>query len=140
MHVELITSDGSAFSGEAISVTLPSGDGEITVLDHHIPLLSTVDPGTVIVRASVDAEQLFAVSRGVVQVGNNSIRILSDIADRAETLEEDVITQARKRAEELRSARRGDAEGFAEAQATLEREIARITTIHRMKSHRRRRA
>ena len=76
----------------------------------------------------------------MVQVSPKNVRVLSDIADRAESLEEEAIELARQRAEKLKDARRGDAEGFAEAQATLEREIARITTIHRMRSHRRRRS
>ena len=135
MHAELITSEGSAYSGEAISVTIPSGDGEITVLNHHIPLLSTVAPGTVIVRTG-DEELYFAVSRGVVQVGKKGLRILSEIADRAETLDEEAIELARKRAEELKAARRNDAEGFAEATATLERELARLTALRRRKSRR----
>lgn len=137
MHVELITSEGSAFSGDAISVTLPSGDGEITVLSHHIPLLSTVNPGTVIIRTNSD-ELLFAVSRGVVQVGGDDVRILSDIADRADNLEESAIEAARERAEDLLRNRRRDAEGFAEATATLERELARLMSIRRLRSHRRR--
>jgi F-type H+-transporting ATPase subunit epsilon len=135
MHAELITSEGSAYSGEATSVTLPTGMGEITVLNHHIPLLSAVEPGTVIIRA-VDGEHLFAVSRGVVQVGQNGLMILSDIADRAETLEEDAIELARKRAEELRDARRADAEEFADATATLEREMARLMSIRRLRGRR----
>ena len=139
MYVELVTSEGSAFSGDAVSVTIPSGDGEITVLKNHLPLVSTVLPGTLIIRTGSD-ELLFAVSRGVVQVGSSNVRILSDIADRAESLEEEAIELARQRAEDLKNARRGDAEGFAEAQATLERELARITTIHRMRSNRRRRS
>lgn len=136
MHVELVTSEGSAYSGEAVSVTLPTGSGEITVLNHHIPLLSTVEPGTVIIR-SADDETLFAVSRGVVQVGEGSIRILSDIADKAETLEEDVIELAKTRAEELKAARRGDAEEYADATATLNRELARLATTKRLRSRRR---
>ena len=140
MYTELVTSEGNAYSGDASSVTIPTGDGEITVLDHHLPLVSTVEPGTVIIRTKNGEELLFAVSRGVVQVGSNNIRILSDIADRAESLEEEAIELARERAEQLKVARRGDSEGFAEAQATLEREIARITTIHRMRSNRRRRS
>ena len=138
MFVELVTSEGSAYSGDAVSVTMPTGDGEITVLDNHLPLVSTVQPGTVIIRTT-EEELLFAVSRGVVQVGSTNIRILSDIADRAESLEEEAIELAKERAEQLKTARRGDAEGFAEAQAMLERELARITTIHRLGSHRRRR-
>jgi F-type H+-transporting ATPase subunit epsilon len=133
MHTELITSEGMAFSGEALSVTLPSGMGEITVLKNHIPLLSTVEPGTVIIRTG-DGEQLFAVARGVVQVGKTGLRILSDIADRAESLDQDAIELARKRAEELRNARRADAEEFAEATATLEREMARLMSIRRLRS------
>lgn len=139
MFTELITSEGSAFSGEAVSVTIPTGMGEITVLAHHIPLLSTVEPGTVIIRTK-DDELLFAVSRGVIQVANENVRILSDIADRAESLEEDAIELARARAEELRTARRGDEEAFAEATATLEREIARLQSIRRLRSNRRRRS
>ena len=136
MHVELITSEGSAYSGEAVSVTLPSGMGEITVLNHHLPLLSTVEPGTLIIRTPQD-ELLFAVSRGVVQVGEGSIRILSDIADKAETLEEDAIELAKIRAEELKTARRDDAEGYADATATLNRELARLATTKRLRSRRR---
>ncbi len=136
MHVELITPEGAAYSGDAISVTLPSGDGEITVLEHHIPLLSTVLPGTVIIRTEKE-ELLFAVSRGVVQVVTPNIRILSDIADRAESLEEAAIEQAKARAEELKSQRRNDAEGFAEATAVLDRELARLTSVRRLRSRRR---
>ncbi len=137
MHAELITSEGSAFSGEATSVTLPSGMGEITVLKNHIPLLSTIEPGTVIIRTG-EGEHLFAVSRGVVQVGQTGLMILSDIADRAESLEEDAIELARKRAEELRNARRTDSEEFADATATLEREMARLMSIRRLRSSSRR--
>lgn len=137
MHAELITSEGSAYSGEAVSVTLPTGMGEITVLAHHIPLLSTVEPGTVIIRTGSD-ELYFAVSRGVVQVGDAGVRILSEIADRADSLQEKAIELAKARAEELRDARRADKEGFAEASATLEREIARLASIRRLHSRRRR--
>ena len=139
MFVELITSEGSAFSGDAVSATIPSGDGEITVLKNHLPLISTVLPGTLIIRTGSE-ELLFAVSRGVVQVTSTSIRILSDIADRAESLEEEAIELARARAEELRDARRNDSEGFAEATATLERELARLTSIRRLRARRGRRS
>lgn len=138
MHAELITSEGNAFSGDVISVTLPSGMGEITVLKNHIPILSTVEPGTVIIRTLDNEELYFAVARGVLQVGRTGLRILSDIADRAENLEEQVIELAKTRAEDLRDARRNDAEGFAEATAILDRELARLTSIRRLRSRRRR--
>ncbi len=137
MHTELITSEGSAFTGEAISVTIPSGMGEITILKNHIPLLSTVEPGTMIIRTA-DNELLFAVSRGVIEVGPAGVRVLSDIADRAESLDESAIEIAKARAEELKTARRADSEGFADASATLEKEIARLASVRRLRSRRRR--
>lgn len=85
-----------------------------------------------------DDEHLFAVSRGVIQVGPAGVRVLSDIADRAETLDESVIEIAKARAEELRNARRDDAEGFADASATLSKEIARLASARRLRSRRRR--
>jgi hypothetical protein len=69
-------------------------------------------------------------------VGRTGLLILSDIADRADSLEEKAIELARARAEELRNARRTDAEEFADATATLEREMARLMSIRRLRSRR----
>lgn len=136
MHIELITPEGTSYSGTAQSVTVPSGEGEITVLENHIPLMSNVMPGTVIVRK--DGEELFfAVSRGVVQVEKHGILILADTADRTDAMEESAIEIAKKRAEELQNERRGDAEAFADATALLEREIAKLATLRRLRSRRR---
>ncbi|MDD5055690.1 MAG: ATP synthase F1 subunit epsilon [Candidatus Peribacteraceae bacterium] len=135
MLVELITPEGVAYTGDAVSVTLPTADGEITVLTGHVPLVSALAPGSMIVR-SKDGESLFAVARGVVEVGPTSVRVLSDIADRAEGLEEAAIEQAKERAEKLVSEKRHDAEGFAEATAILEKELARLRVVRRRPSRR----
>ncbi len=130
MQVTIITPEHTAYSGDAESVTIPTLAGEITVLAHHIPLVGTLVAGTIIIRAK-DGEQYFAVSRGVVEVDGVSVRILSDIADRAENLQEDVIAKAMADAEKLKSERREDTEGFAEATAIMERELARFKSLRR---------
>jgi F-type H+-transporting ATPase subunit epsilon len=135
LKVELITPEGIAHSEDAISVTLPTADGEITVLTGHVPLVSALAPGSMIVRTK-DGESLFAVARGVVEVGPTSVRVLSDIADRAEGLEEAAIEQAKERAEKLVSEKRHDAEGFAEATAILEKELARLRVVRRRPARR----
>jgi len=126
----LITPEATAFTGEASSVTIPTTTGEITVLPGHIPLISTLAPGMMIVRVK-DGEQYFAVSRGVVEVTAKNIRVLSDIADRVDSLDEQAIEDAKRRAEDLMNEKRGDAEGFAEATAILDREIARLRSVRR---------
>ncbi len=135
LRIELITPDGPVFEGEADAVSLPTPDGEITVLPHHIPIVSIVVPGSITVRTE-GREQLFAVSRGVIEVDGTTVRVLADTADRAEQLEEQAIEQAKARAEKLMQERRADAEGFAEATAMLDREIARLQVVRRHRSRR----
>ena len=72
IHLEIITPERVVFQGEADSVSLPTPDGEITILPHHIPLISIVVAGSVLVRKGKE-EQLFAVSRGVIEVDGKSI-------------------------------------------------------------------
>ncbi len=128
--LEITTPDGVIFEGEADSVSIPTPEGEISVLPHHIPLMSIVQPGTVTLRQA-QGEQLLAVSRGVIEVDGKRVRLLVDTADRAERLEEEAIQKAKADAEKLLSERRDDAEGFAEATAILERELARLATVRR---------
>lgn len=135
LRIELITPDRTVFEGEADAVSLPTPDGEITILPHHIPLISLISAGSILVRKG-NEEQLFAVSRGVVEVDGTSLRVLVDTADRAEELEEEAITKAKEAAEKLMAEKRHDTEGFAEATAMLERELARLRVTRRHRSRR----
>lgn len=130
LHIDIITPDQVVYSGDAEAVTLPTAEGEITVLPKHIPLIGVLTPGTVIVRTK-GTESVFAVSRGVIEIDGASVRVLADTADRVEELEEAAVERAREAAEKLVSEKRSDVEGFAEATAILERELARLKTVRR---------
>ena len=130
LRLEITTPDRLMFEGEVLSVSLPTSKGEITVLPHHIPLISIVVPGTVTIREK-GKERLLAVSRGVVEIDGKAIHVMVDTADRAEELEEQAILKAKAEAEKLQKERRGDQEGFAEATAILDREIAKLNLVHR---------
>lgn len=133
LSVALITPDRTVFEGDCDSVSLPTPDGEITILPHHIPLVSILSAGTVLMRRG-NEEFLFAVSRGVIEVDGQTIRVLADTADRAEELEEAAIAKAKVEAEKLLSERRHDSEGFTEATALLERELAKLRVVRRHRS------
>ncbi|MDD5623176.1 MAG: ATP synthase F1 subunit epsilon [Candidatus Peribacteraceae bacterium] len=136
LRLEITTPDRPMFEGEVSSVSLPTPMGEITILPHHIPLVSIVVPGTVTIREK-GKEQLLAVSRGVIEVDGKTIRLLVDTADRAEELEEQAILKAKAAAEKLQKEKRDDREGFAEATALLERELARLQVVRRRRGPRR---
>ncbi len=135
LHLEIITPDSTVHDGDVDSVTLPTAAGEITVLPHHVPIITTIVPGTLIAHVGKE-ELIFAVSRGVIEVDAKGVRVLSDIADRADVLEEKAVEEAQKKAEKLMSDKREDAAAFAEATAIFERELARLLTVRRKRSRR----
>lgn len=135
LRLEIVTPDGPVFQGDIDSVSVPTPQGEITVLPHHIPLLSIVSAGSLTIRTK-DGEQLFAVSRGVIEIEGTTVRVLTDTADRAEALSEEAIEKAQEKARKLMNEKRGDVEGFAEATAILERELARLHVARRHRSRR----
>lgn len=130
LHLQITTPEETVFQGDAVSVSLPTPDGEITVLGNHLPLMTIVIPGTAVVRSS-SGEQLFAVTRGLAEIDGLNVRLLVQSADRAEMLEEEAVRQAKERAETLMKERRGDEEGFAEATAIFDREFARLQVTRR---------
>ena len=69
------------FEGEVESVTLPGVDGELTILGHHEPLITTLKEGTITVRPQKDSseaigEQTFPIEKGILEISNNKAVVL----------------------------------------------------------------
>lgn len=74
-HLIIASVGETKFDGAALSATLPGADGELTILAHHEPLVTTLKPGTITVRESL-SEQKFDVGSGVLEVSNNRAVVL----------------------------------------------------------------
>lgn len=127
INFEIATPERIVYKDIVDSLTLPTREGEITVLPQHIPLVSVLVPGAITVRKGAD-EQYMAVSGGFIEVQpNNRVVVLADTAERAEELTEEAIEKARADAQKVLSEKRAtDTESFAAAAAALERELARL--------------
>lgn len=75
MHITVSRVDRALFDGDALSVTVPGVEGEMTILPEHSALLSPLKAGTVTVRTTV-GEESFSIERGVCEVGNNAVTVL----------------------------------------------------------------
>ena len=65
------------YSGEAASVTLPGAEGELTVLSHHEPLITTLKEGTITVRVGgEEPEQTFDILGGVLEVRHDGATVI----------------------------------------------------------------
>lgn len=108
------------------SITLPTKAGQITVLKNHLPLVSVLAPGELIVRKG-GTETPMAVSGGLVEViKGNEIVILADTAERVEEIDIERAEAARQRALELAKEKIADAEQYAYLTAKIEKELARV--------------
>jgi F-type H+-transporting ATPase subunit epsilon len=76
MHVVIAKVDQTLFEGEAHSLTVPGVEGEMTVLGHHEPLVTTLKPGTVTVRVRGEADQAFTIEGGVLEVRSDGATVI----------------------------------------------------------------
>lgn len=127
IQFEIATPERIVFKDEIDGVTLPTKEGEITVLPNHIPLVGVLIPGALTVRKG-GQETYMAVSGGFIEVQpGNRVVVLADTADRAEELDVEAIAAAQERARKLVEEKRNATEvDFAEASAGLARELARL--------------
>lgn len=125
MHLSIVTPERVIFSDEIEYVTLPTEEGEITVLEDHVPLVGILKPGELLI-SRVNETIPLAVSGGVVQVRQQVITILADTAERVEEIIEERAEEARKRAEQILAEKSFDAAEYAALSAKMEKELARI--------------
>jgi F-type H+-transporting ATPase subunit epsilon len=123
---KIATPERIVFEEEVNQVTLPTQEGEITVLPNHIPLISVLQAGELV--AKKDGEEIaMAVSGGMVEVQKNELTVLADTAERAEEIDLARAEEARRRAEKLKEEKvRADEAEYAAVAATLEKNLARI--------------
>jgi len=127
LNLEITTPERTVYKEEVDSVTVPTAEGEITVLPNHASLVGLVVPGALTVRVGND-EKYLAVSGGAIEImpGSRCI-ILTDSADRAEDLVVEEIEKAKARAMAAYEEAKGkDDVAYADASVHLERELARL--------------
>lgn len=135
---KILTPERLVMEGEAVSVSVMTENGEITVLPGHIPLATLLKAGEMRVRDAQGNEEYLAVSTGLFEVKeHNEIVVLADTAERSDELELSVIEQAKKRAEDaLHDARNRETISLVDAAALLERELARYRVALKGKKRR----
>ncbi len=125
LKFEIITPERVVLKDEIDQVTLPTAEGEITVLPNHIPLIAVLRPGEIVAKKGKE-EIAMSCSGGFIEVTGDKVLILADTAEKAEELVEAEIEKARERAQKILEEKHVDAEKYAEAAGALERELARL--------------
>ena len=124
IKLEIVTPDAKVFSDDVDMVTLPGTEGEMGILPMHVPLMTQLAAGEVSVRKG-GQDFFLAVGDGFVEVTGESVSILTDMAIKAENIDEAKAEEARQRAE-ARLAEKLDDEETAAVQAALAGALAQL--------------
>jgi F-type H+-transporting ATPase subunit epsilon len=126
---QIITPEATVFFEDVEMVTLPAVQGQISILPHHLRLMTQMAPGEMIVRK--DGRSVFlAVGGGLVEVTGNRVSILTDMAVAAESIDEARAEEARQRAA-ARLREKLSAEEVASVNAALARSLAQLRVKRR---------
>ena len=129
--LKLIAPDGVKYEETASEITLPTRDGQITILPGHMPLITLLRPGEIIIKDGAKTHEL-ATEGGVAEISQGLVKILADTAEDASNLNELKIIEAKKAAEH-RLAQAKDSVEFADASAALEKQLAKLNFLTKRK-------
>lgn len=140
IHFQLVSLGGVKLDQEVYEIILPTLDGQIAVLPGHMPLISAAANGIVSIRKTSnerdDMMDHFAISGGVIEVDNNTLRVLVDEADHADEISEAEAIKAYEAAKKLKSEAK-DQISLEHAQSLVDRSSVRLQVagLKRRRSH-----
>lgn len=131
IRCEIVSQDRKVFEGDVDIVVLPGSDGEMGILPHHAPLLTTLKFGIIKVRAA-GHEEVFTVAGGVAEIQPDLVTVLADAAENVEEIDVSRAESARKRAEEMLA--KGvphDSDAYLKMEAALRKSNLRLDAVKR---------
>jgi F-type H+-transporting ATPase subunit epsilon len=129
LKLEIVTPEAKTYSEDVESVTLPGVEGEMGVFPQHVPLMTQIVSGEITVRKD-GQDYYLAVGEGFVEITAERVAVLTDMAIRAEQIDEAKAEEARKRAE-ARLSERIDDEEAARINASLAQAVAQLRVKRR---------
>lgn len=127
----LSSPDTVLFDGDVSSVSFNTTGGEITIMADHTPIITIITPGVMTIEAENDTKTL-AVGTGFAKVTKGNLKIFTQTAEYAESIDEQRAVEAKEAARELLKDKK-DHINLADATSLLEINIARVKAIERKK-------
>ena len=131
LKLEIITPEGTVYSDDVEMVTLPGIVGEMGVLPQHVPLMTQMVPGEIIVHKN-GRDTFIATGEGLIEVEVRRVSVLTDLAIAADRIDEAKAEEARRRAEARLREKLSDEE-VASVNASLARSLAQLRVKRRQR-------
>jgi len=131
LKLEIVTPEAKTYSEDVDMVTLPGVEGEMGIYPMHVPLMTQVVAGEVTVRKG-GQDFFLAIGEGFVEITQERVAILTDMAIKADDIDEVKAEEARKRAE-LRLSEKLNDEEQALVSAALAHSLAQLHVKRRQR-------
>ena len=133
LALEIITPLKIVFSEEIDEITLPTIDGEISILPNHVNLLTKIALGEMVIRKGA-YNDLFAITGGFLEIMNNHVNVLADYAIHANDIEIAKVEEAKERAQKAMKEKL-TADDFRVANAELTKSLLQLKVARKRKVH-----
>lgn len=130
LRLEIVTPEQKIYSDEVDSVVIPGVEGELGVLPQHVPLMTQLVPGEL--RVIKGGEELrLAVGEGFVEISEDKVAVLTDMAVKESEIDETAAEDAVRRAEEAMQSSKMNDEEYATVKASLQKSLALVRVKRR---------
>jgi F-type H+-transporting ATPase subunit epsilon len=130
LQLEIVTPERQVYSDTVDSVQVPGSEGELGVLPHHAPLVSTLGVGELRFRKE-GIEESFAIVGGFLQVRPDRVVVLAETADLASDIDLEKAQEARREAERALESGFHEGADLSAARAQLQQALLRIRVAER---------
>ncbi len=124
IRLDIVTAERVVYSEEVDIVIAPGVEGQLGILPHHAPLMTTLEVGELVVRKGGEEFSL-VISGGFLEVRPDRVIVLADAAERDEEIDLARAEEAKRRAQEQLSHPTPEID-LAQAEAALRRSLARL--------------
>lgn len=131
LHLKIVTPEKLIFDEEVSQVNVSTEQGQIGILPHHANLMAKLEPGELVIKKNGKVDSM-AIGDGFLQVADNTLTVMTDLATYAVDIDERMVEEAKKRAEQALSQTLSD-EQYAETLANLEKSLAQLRIKRRHK-------
>ncbi len=134
LKLKIITPEKTVLEEMVDQVTIPTTEGEITILPGHIALVCALKSGDIV--AKINDEYIpMAVAGGFIEIKNDEVAVLADFAEHVKDISDAVVEKAKARAEELQKMKaNGEVVDFEHFESELERSLTRAKVADKWRS------
>ncbi len=132
IRLDIVTAERAVYAEDVDMVIAPGVEGQLGILPHHAPLMTTLQAGELRVKKGGEEVSL-VISGGFLEVRPDRIVVLADAAERAEEIDMARAEEAKRRAQERLVEKRAPGIDEAQAEAALLRSLARLRVVERVR-------